>query len=318
MPSSADNLPLLNRLSTLTDAARLRILRLLDKQELSVGELSRALQLPQSTVSRHLKLLHDAGWTTKRSEGTASLYRLAHAALDPDMRELWQLARAQLGTTRTFGQDDARLEQVLAERRTDSRAFFGKVAGDWDQLRRELFGESFTAQALLSLVQHDWVAADLGCGTGNAAEQLAPLVKKVIAIDREPAMLDAARKRLAELRDGQVEFRQGELTKLPLRDGEIDLALMFLVLIYIESPEAALREVARALQPGGTALIVDLVPHDRESYRHTLGHVHLGFDERQLKAWAKSAGLKDVRYRHLRPDIDSKGPALFAATMRKS
>jgi len=316
MPPSGDNLPLLHRLATLTDSARLRILRLLDQQELSVGELSRALQLPQSTVSRHLKLLHDAGWTAKRSEGTASLYRVAGApTLPQEMHDLWKLARSQLGSTPTFDHDDSRLAQVLADRRTDSRAFFGKVAGEWDQLRRQLFGESFTAQALLSLVQNDWIAADLGCGTGNAAEQLAPLVKKVIAIDREPAMLEAARKRLAGV--GSIEFRQGELAKLPLRDGEIDLALMFLVLIYVESPESALREVARALKPGGTALIVDLVPHDRESYRHTLGHVHLGFEEKQLKLWAKTGGLKDVRYRRLRPDTESQGPGLFAATLRK-
>jgi SAM-dependent methyltransferase len=315
MGPSADNSPLLGRLATLNDAARLRILRLLDQQELSVGELARALQLPQSTVSRHLKLLHDAGWTAKRSEGTASLYRVDDQSLGSDALELWKLARAQLGQTPTLHQDDVRLTEVLAERRTDSRSFFGRVGGDWDHVRRELFGESFTVQALLSLIHHDWIVADLGCGTGNAAEQLAPLVRKVIAIDREPAMLDAARRRLASF--SIVEFRQGELTKLPLKDREIDLGLIFLVLVYVEAPEHALREVARALKPGGSILIVDLFPHDRESYRHTMGHLHLGFDEKQVKAWAKAAGLKDVRYRRLRPDTESKGPGLFAATMRR-
>lgn len=315
MPLEADNLPLLARLAALNDAGRLRVLRLLDKHELSVGELARALQLPQSTVSRHLKLLLDGGWTVKRSEGTASLYRVAADSLPAPMRELWELARQQLGSTATFDQDDARLAEVIAERSADSKSFFGRLGGEWDQVRRELFGETFTAEALLSLLHHDWVVADLGCGTGNAAEQLAPLVKRVIAVDREPAMLDAARKRLARL--GNVDFRQGELTKLPLRAGEVDLALVFLVMIYIPLPGEALKEVARTLKPGGTILIVDLVPHDRESYRYTMGHLHLGFDEKEVKAWSRTAGLKELRYRRLRPDTESKGPGLFAATMRK-
>jgi ArsR family transcriptional regulator len=316
MPASPDNLPLLNRLTTLNDAARLRILRLLDSEELSVGELARALQLPQSTVSRHLKLLHDGGWIIKRSEGTASLYRLSESSLEAPAREMWTLARSQLDTTPTFEHDDACLAEVLAERRTDSRAFFGRVGGEWDHLRGELFGESFTTEALLGLVRSDWIVADLGCGTGNAAEHLAPFVKKVIAVDREPAMLDAARKRLASC--GNIEFRRGELDQLPLKDAEVDAALVFLVLQHLEHPERAIAEIARSLKPGGLVLIVDMVAHDRESYRHTMGHRHLGFDERAVKAWAKSAGLSDVRFRRLRPDTHAKGPGLFVATMSKA
>lgn len=315
MASSPENLPLLSRFTTLNDAARLRMLRLLDREELSVGELARALQLPQSTVSRHLKLLYDGQWVVKRAEGTASLYRLSDDALDPEARELWSLARAQLGESPTFDQDDARLAEVLAERRTDSKSFFGRVAGEWDHLRRDLFGESFTADALLGLVTHDAVIADLGCGTGDASEHLAPYVKKVIAVDREPAMLDAARKRLAG--HANVEFRQGELTHLPLKNGEVDAALVFLVMQHMERPELAVAEIARTLKPGGALLIVDLMTHDRVSYRHTMGHRHLGFDERTIKLWAKHAGLGDVRYRRLRPDTQARGPALFVATMRK-
>lgn len=315
MRSPPDHLPLLQRFSALGDLARLRIMRLLDREELSVGELAAALQLPQSTVSRHLKLLHEGGWITKRAAGTASMYRVGEQSLDPQMRDLWKLARTQMGSTPVLDQDEARLAEVLAGRRIDSKSFFGQIGGEWDALRRELFGESFTAEALLMLVHHDWIVADLGCGTGNASEQLAPLVKKVIAIDREPAMLDAATKRLRNFNN--VEFRKGELTQLPLRDGEVDVALTFLVLIHIESPGDALREMARVIKPGGHALIVDLIPHNRESYLHTMGHRHLGFDEKQVKSWAKSAGFNEVRYRKLRPAINSKGPGLFVATLRK-
>ena len=186
---SPDLHPLLQRLGALNDPVRLRILRLLDREELSVGELARALQLPQSTVSRHLKLLHEGAWAIKRSDGTASLYRLAEASLDDSARELWTIARQQLsaapgsrGGSPTFQQDDARLAEVMAERATDSRSFFGRVAGEWDHLRRELFGERFTAEAMLGLIDPDWTIADIGCGTGNASDQLSPYVKKVIAI----------------------------------------------------------------------------------------------------------------------------------------
>jgi ArsR family transcriptional regulator len=316
MDSRGENPALLSWLGALNDLARLRVLRLIAEQELSVGEVAKALQLPQSTVSRHLKLLLESGWIAKRSEGTASLYRMAAEALDPGALELWQVARNQLGSSPTFQDDDHRLAGVLAERRTDSRAFFGRIGGEWDHLRRQLFGEAFTNEALLGLLGDDLVVADLGCGTGEASERLAPFVKKIIAIDREPAMLDAARKRLADF--GNIEFRQGDLAALPLRAGEVDAAMAFLVLVHLREPEKAVFEVSRTLKDGdGRLLIVDLVAHDRQSFRHTMGHEHLGFHEKQVRKWAKAADLADVRYRRLRPDTDSKGPGLFMATMRK-
>ena len=316
MPAPLDHLPLLSRLAALNDLARLRMLRLLDQDELSVGELARAVQLPQSTVSRHLKMLHEGGWIVKRNEGTATLYRLSGSSLDDDARQLWALTKAQLRSNATFEHDDTRLAGVLAERRTDSKSFFGRVGGEWDALRGELFGDAFTSQALLGLVRQDWVVADLGCGTGNAAEHLAPFVSKVIAIDREPAMLEAARKRLKGLKN--IEFRQGELTHLPLKDQEIDAAIMLLVLHHVDDPAVAIHDASRALRPGGSMLIVDMVMHDRASYHHTMGHKHLGFDEKHARSWARTAGLGDVRYCKLCPNAQAKGPGLFVATMRKA
>ena len=310
---------LLRWLAALGDLARLRILRLLETTELSVGELAKVLQFPQSTVSRHLKLLHDGGWIMKRTEGTASLYRMDNDSLSPDAGQLWRVARSQLGSSPTFQEDDRRVASVLAHRQADSKAFFGRLGGQWDHLRRELFGEAFTAEALLHFLDPTWVLADLGCGTGAAAEYLAPIVNRVIAIDREPALLDAARRRLAGF--DNVEFRQGELTDLPIADGEVDAAIAFLVMVYIPQPDQMIREVARILRhrpnANSIAMIVDMVAHDRDSFRHTMGHCHLGFDEPQINQWAKSAGLSDVRYRTLRPDTTAKGPGLFVATMRK-
>ncbi len=315
MSSRPDTLPLLDRFNTLSDMARLRILRLLDKHELSVGELARAIQLPQSTVSRHLKMLHTGRWVIKRSQGTASLYCLVEEALDDEARALWQLSRKQLGAGATLEDDDSRLAEVLAERREDSKSFFGRLGGEWDGLRNDLFGHHFTPEALLAFIDSEWTIADLGCGTGNAAEFLAPCVKKIIAVDREQAMLDAARKRLEAF--DNIDFRQGDLTALPIGDGEINAAVVSLVLHYFEDPGAVIIDIARTLKPRGELVIVDMVPHDRESYRHTMGHEHLGFDEAEVARWADAAGLGSPTYRRLRPDTHAKGPGLFVATMRK-
>jgi ArsR family transcriptional regulator len=128
-------------------------------------------------------------------------------------------------------------------------------------------------------------------------------------------MLEAARRRLADFRN--VEFRQGDLLRLPLEDAEVDAAVVLLVLHHLPEPADVVREVARALKPGGVLLTVDMVAHDREIYRHTMGHQHLGFSEDEVRRWAGEAGLAGVEYRRLRPDPDGKGPWLFAATMSK-
>lgn len=313
--SKTDLPPLLGWLATLSDMARLRTLRILEHEELSVGELSKSLQLPQSTVSRHLKTLLDGGWIDRRSVGTASMYRLGQNTLSPDAHELWTLTKHQLGSTATLEEDDARLAEVLAQRRVDSKSFFGRMGSEWDQLRQDLFGQKFTLEAMLSLVSPDSVIADLGCGTGNAAEYLASHVKKIIAIDREPSMLEEAKKRLEKY--DNIEFLIGELTDLPLADGSIDVATVFLVLHHVPEPAEAILEIARTLSEDGMLMIVDMITHDRDSYRHAMGHLHLGFEESTLRSWSENAGLKGFRYQRLRPDTESKGPGLFVVTMRR-
>lgn len=306
---------LLRTLDSLSDMARLRLLLVIGKEELSVGEICGVLQLPQSTVSRHLKVLHESGWIVRRTEGTAGLYRMDESALEPGPRQLWNVVREQLGSSPTLQEDEHRLVGILAARRSDSKAFFGRIVGEWDRLRGELFGESFTAEALLGFLNPDWVVADLGCGTGTTTELLAPVVKTVIAVDREPQMLTAARQRLAEF--DNVVYREDDIARLSLDDGSADAAIVSLVMVYVPQPEAAVAEMARILRPGGTAMIVDLVTHDRQSYLHTMGHQHLGFDEKEVRHWADAGGLTDTRYLRLRPAPEAKGPGLFVATMRK-
>ncbi|MCA9285642.1 MAG: metalloregulator ArsR/SmtB family transcription factor [Phycisphaerales bacterium] len=301
-------------LALLSDLARVRLLRLVEQEELGVGELARVLQMPQSSVSRHLKPLFVGGWVAKRSEGTASLYRLAHETLPEAAQVLWRLTREQAGHQATFADDDHRLAEVVAERRSDSKSFFGRIGADWDHLRSELFGEAFSAEALLGLADPAWAVADIGCGTGNAAERMAPYFREVIAVDREPAMLDAARLRLA--RFDNIQFRQGELGSLPIRDAEIDAAIVMLVLHHVDDPAAAVCEIKRCLKPGGVLLVVDMVEHDRSVLRHTMGHVHLGFAEQDVRGWS-GRDLALERHLRLRPDTEAKGPGLFLATFRR-
>ena len=306
----------LSNLAQLGDLARVRLLLLVERTELGVGELATASQLPQSTVSRHLKALHEHGWIVKRSEGTASLYRLPVDALDPDLRRLWETTRDRLASSPVFLDDASRLKEVLAGRRSDSQAFFGRIGGEWHEVRHELFGTGFGVDAMLGLLDPEWVVADLGCGTGDAAERLAPVVSEVVAVDRERAMLEASRKRLAEF--DNIRFVEGDLLDLDLKSESVDAAVMMLVLHHLREPSAAVAEAARILRPGGVLLVVDMVAHDRDTYQLTMGHEHLGFEESAIHGLGESGGFGRVSWRRLRPMPGGKGPGLFAASFFKS
>lgn len=306
--------PLFQRLAALSEPLRLRIAALLDAEELAVGEIAKVVQVPQSTVSRHLKALSDVGLISRRGVGTTTLYRLAADDLDPEARAIWLPVRAQLADLAESREDRRRLAAVVAERPTDSRAFFGRIAGEWDELRGSLFGDRFTLEALLGLVPPGWVAADLGCGTGDAAAWLAPVVARVHAIDSSETMLRAARKRLAGF--ANVEFAAGTLESLPLPDASVDAAVCVLVLHHLDDPSRALREFARVLRAdrgGGVALVIDMVSHGRAEYRRVMGHRHLGFAPDALASALREAGFSRTIVRELARDPDAKGPGLFAA-----
>jgi ArsR family transcriptional regulator len=305
-----------DRMSALADATRSRLLLLLERHELTVGELCQVLQLPQSTVSRHLKLLGDEGWVSARAEGTSRRYRMPADRMDAGARQLWQLVRGEVAALPGAAQDGERLRTVLAQRSTRSREFFSSAAGEWDRLRAELFGRRADLLGLLGLLDESWTLGDLGCGTGQITHSLAPFVRRVVAVDSSPEMLSAARARLAGL--GNVETREGELESLPIADGELDAAVAFLVLHYVAEPGEALAQAARALRPGGRLLVVDMMPHDREEYRATMGHVWQGFEAARMERWMADAGLGAFRYVPLPPDPAAKGPGLFAASARRA
>lgn len=308
------SLPLFDRMTALADSTRSRMLLLLERHELTVNEIRSVLQLPQSTVSRHLKALVDQDWITSRPEGTSRRYRAAEK-MEPASRKLWHLVREQVMPTPAAQQDSRRVQAVLAHRRSKSQKFFSSAAGQWDKLRDELFGKRADLLGLLGLLDDTWTVADLGCGTGQLTESLAPFVNRVIAVDDSSAMLAAARRRVASMNN--VDVRSGRLESLPIEDASLDAALLFLVLHYVPEPEAAIAEARRTLKPGGRLLIVDMMPHDREDLLHEMGHVWRGFSEEQIASLLDAAGFSGGRYHPLPPDEAAKGPTLFAAVARR-
>jgi ArsR family transcriptional regulator len=306
---------ILDHMASLADTTRSRILLLLDRRELTVSELCGVMQLPQSTVSRHLKALADAGWVSGRAEGTSNVYTMLREEMDGARRRLWLLVREQIGATPAAAQDQRRLQTALAERRTKSQEFFTSSAGQWDRVRDELFGDRFHLAAFAALADSRWTVGDLGCGTGLVSAAIAPFVHHVIAVDGSAAMLQAARKRLHGA--ANIELRRGDLEALPIDDGRLDAATLMLVLHHVAEPARALADVARVLAPGGRVLVVDMLPHDRESYRQQMGHVWLGFSDDHMAALVGDAGFGDVRIVPLPPDPRAKGPGLFVATARR-
>ena len=297
------------RLSDLAEPVRTRLLRLVETEELSVSELVRITQLPQSTVSRHLKHLVDGGWILRRSEGPASYFRVEGMA--DELAAIYALVR-DVDDVAT-AEDGRRLAVVLAERDDDAAGFFGRHAASWDEVRRDLFGESYVLPTLLTLLDVD-VVADLGCGTGAVVAELAGVLPRVIGVDREGAMLEAAGARLVGV--DNVELRQGSFDALPLEASSLDAATCMLALHHVRDLRTAFGEFARVLRPGARLIVLDMVRHDRVAYARRRGHVHLGFAPDDLDD-VLPPGLERESYRVLPADPSASGPALFVAAFRR-
>jgi len=305
-------LPVFDRLSALADPIRGRLLLALERQELTVREIQTALQLPQSTVSRHLKVLADLGLVATRSEGTSNWYRMPGRELEPSMRRLWTAVREELAESRIARRDADRLGRVVAERHVTSQRFFASAAGQWDRLRKELFGDRFEHLCLLGLLEPTWTVGDLGCGTGQVVTALAPFVARVVGVDESAPMLRSARQRARGI--DNVEFRSGTLECLPIADAELDAALCMLVLHHVSHPPGVLASARRALKRGGKLLVVDMIPHDHAEYREEMGHQWLGFEPGELADWVAQAGFESFRLVTIPPDAHAKGPGLFVAS----
>ncbi len=297
-------------LATLADSTRGRLLLVLEHTELTVGELCAVLQLPQSTISRHLKILSEDAWVESRAEGTSRYYRMAN--LDTWTGRLWGLVREDLEASAAARQDQVRVAVVTADRRRRSREYFSGVAQQWDEVRAGLFGSRIDLHVALSLIEPTSSVGDLGCGSGHIAELLAPHVARGVAVDGSVEMADAARRRLAEYPN--VDVRHGDLERLPVEDSTLDLAVLALVLHYVSEPEGVITEAHRVLRPGGRLVVIDMLPHDRDDLGATMGHLWSGFSESRMGLWFGGAGFTSARIRPLSPDPEAKGPELFLAT----
>jgi len=304
-----------NRLGDLAEPTRLRLLLALEEQDLSVAEMQEGLQLPQSTVSRHLRILSDGGWVDYEPQGASNRYRFRRERQPGPAGQLWDLVRESAVADPASREDRRRIRAVLADRRSRSRAFFAGAAGDWDRIREEHFGRRYELFPALGLLDPEWIVADLGCGSGQFSAAIAPFVRRVIAVDESPEMLEAARARLEPFPN--VECRAGELEFLPLAEAEAHLAVMALVLPYVEEPARVLAEASRGLEPGGRLLLLDLVSHDRREYQDTMQHLRLGVARGELFEWLAAAGLVEPRMTALPLDPLARGPGLFVAAARK-
>lgn len=302
-------------LQTLADPTRVRLLAILGREELSVGEMCAILQLPQSTVSRHLKVLSGEGWVGNRREGTNQMYWIPLAEWGSERHDLWRWVWRQHEMQATTAQDFSRLTHILNER-SRSQAFFSSSAEQWDKLRIDLFGSQIDAFVMAATLRADWSVIELGCGSAPLARLAEPYVNRVVAVDSSMAMLQAARQTSGGA--SKIEFIHSDLNDLPLPSKQFDAAWLTLVLPYIHNPVEVLVEAGRVLKDSCTLVLVDLLPHDRQSYRQEMGHVRLGTGRSELEDWLTEAGLKIGSYNELPPDRTAKGPALFAAVCQQS
>ncbi len=280
----------------LADATRLRILALVQAMELSVGELAQVLGQSQPRVSRHVKILCDAGLAERRKEGSWVFVALGdRARVDPVVAalEAWRGAESDHWAVA----DAARLAAVRADRAAAANAWFEANADQWDAIRSLHIAEADVEAAMRDMLGPAALGMliDIGTGTGRMLELFAPDAVQALGIDRSSEMLRLARAKLAERGLTNAELRQADLYALPMADAAADVAIIHHVLHFAQQPGAAIAEAARVLRPGGRVLIADFAPHDREEFRAQGGHTRLGFSDEQLHGWFDAAGLAPVR-----------------------
>jgi ArsR family transcriptional regulator len=284
---------LLTQTKALADETRLRLLGVLATHELNVGEIVQVMDMGQSRISRHLKILMDAGLVVCQRHGLWAFYS---ASASNGARSLLAAVLEGLKGLSEHRMDLDAAAQVLNDRRLSTTRFFDGIASDWNRLSRELLGDFELGPAIMSrLAASDTpsgTVVDLGCGPGLLLGHLAGAAERVIGVDNSSRMLDAAAKLLP---DGpEFSLRIGDLEHLPLRDGEADAAIMSMVLHHLAAPQDGIAEMGRVVRPGGQAVLADFLLHDNEALRTRYGDRWLGFSPDDLHGWLERAGFQEL------------------------
>lgn len=291
---------LLQALKAAAEPTRLRLLALCAHAELTVTELTQILGQSQPRVSRHLKLLCDAGLLERHREGTWAYYRLASAAAGGDLaKSLVDLITE--GDDEVLNRDLERLETIKQTRARAAADYFRRNAERWDEIRSLYVAESQVEDAVLRIIGPRQVRdfLDIGTGTGRMLEILAPRIERGVGIDLSHDMLRVARANLERAGYRHCQVRHGDMYNLQVPASEFDLAVVHQVLHYAEEPASVIEEAARALRPGGLLIIVDFSAHEEQFLREEHKHRWLGFEETEVAGWCLGAGLEPKAVVHL-------------------
>lgn len=285
---------LLDIFRALADPTRMRILHLLGTMELSVGEVAQAVGQSQPRVSRHVKILVEAGLVERRKEGNWAFLRVGSGKIGQHLMHLFDELPEEGHESLWLKADLARLAAIRADRLRAADDYFASHAAEWDAIRSLHAPEAEVEAAMARLlgtapVRH---LLDLGTGTGRMIELFGPLAEKVSAIDRSPDMLRLARAKLPDQGGDKYDLQLGDFCALPQEDGSADLVTAHQILHYTPVPQTVIAEGARVLGSGGRMLIVDFAPHDREELRSRDQHERLGFSDAQMAGWFAAAGLE--------------------------
>jgi ArsR family transcriptional regulator len=280
----------------LADPTRLRIMHLLREMELAVGEIAQVVGQSQPRVSRHVRILVDAGLVERRKEGSWVFLTISPEPPVATIMAFLTVAPLAAEERLWIEADRARLAAVRAERARAAEDYFATHAEQWDALRSLHVPEALVEEAMARLLADrpiGWLL-DIGTGTGRIATLFAGAAAQVVAIDRSAEMLRLARAKLPASAFDKVRFMAGDFHDLPIADASADTAILHQVLHYSQAPERVIAETARVLAPGGLMLIVDFAPHEREELRLRNAHARLGFSDRQIEGWFAAAGVTPV------------------------
>lgn len=302
---------MLDVLKALADPCRLRLVAVLQRGEFTVQELTAIFDMGQSRISRHLKILTEAGVLSVKRQGTWSYYRVGGDA--PFFAAILSAVEQGVEALPERSRDLAAVAAVLEERRRKSQEFFDRHARQWDDLARTLLPVPDYRERLLALVPEETTVVEIGLGTGGLLPALAARSKRVIGIDHSPAMLEEARRRLAAAGLGGIDLRLGEMTHLPLPDNAAGCAVLNMVLHHAADPQAVLAEVRRVLAPGGFLVLADLARHEREWVRERLADQWLGFEESELTTWLIAVGFSEISCEKAEGEIGQEAVLLVLA-----